>query len=381
MKKSKKKICIITSSRAEFGLLSRLIKKIQKNSSIHLIVTGSHVSKAFGNTITEIKKEKIKIFKKIKINLNDDSEKGISNAISETITKFESIFQNLKPDLLVVLGDRYEIFSAVIAASIHRITIAHIHGGETTVNSLDNYFRHSISIMSHLHFVAHKKYKNRVINLGKNPKNIFVVGGMGAANLNKISLKKKNNLNYYVCIFHPETLKKDYGIKMMRTAINYFGKIKNYKFIFFRPNADTKNQEILNLIKNSIKKYNNFDYVNSINYKQFIKLLANSKGILGNSSSGILEAPSLKIPTINIGYRQKGRLKSKSIVDCNGDVESLKKSFKKINSVKFKNILKKVKNPYFNGDSSQKIFNILSKESTYRDISLVRFFNTNIDKP
>ena len=280
-----------------------------------------------------------------------------------------------------MLGDRYEIFSAVIAASIHRITIAHIHGGETTVNSLDNYFRHSISIMSHLHFVAHKKYKNRVINLGKNPKNIFVVGGMGAANLNKISLKKKNNLNYYVCIFHPETLKKDYGIKMMRTAINYFGKIKNYKFIFFRPNADTKNQEILNLIKNSIKKYNNFDYVNSINYKQFIKLLANSKGILGNSSSGILEAPSLKIPTINIGYRQKGRLKSKSIVDCNGDVESLKKSFKKINSVKFKNILKKVKNPYFNGDSSQKIFNILSKESTYRDISLVRFFNTNIDKP
>ena len=156
-----------------------------------MIVTGSHVSKAFGNTINEINKEKIKIFKKIKINLNDDSEKGISSAISETITKFDKIFNNLKPDLLIVLGDRYEIFSAVIAASIHRITIAHIHGGETTVNSLDNYFRHSISIMSHLHFVAHKKYKNRVINLGKNSKNIFVVGGMGAANLQKISFKKK----------------------------------------------------------------------------------------------------------------------------------------------------------------------------------------------
>ena len=186
MKKSKKKICIITSSWADCGLLSDLLKKF-KNSSIHLLVISCFQS--FGNTITEIKKEKIKIFKKIKINLNDDSEKGISNAISETITKFESIFQNLKPDLLVVLGDRYEIFSAVIAASIHRITIAHIHGGETTVNSLDNYFRHSISIMSHLHFWLIKT-QNRVINLGKNPKNIFVVGGMELQILTKFPWRK-----------------------------------------------------------------------------------------------------------------------------------------------------------------------------------------------
>lgn len=380
MKKFSKKICIITSSRAEFGLLSRLIQKIQKISSTQLIVTGSHVSKSFGNTIKEIEKEKIKIYKKIKINLNNDSEKGISRAISETITKFQSIFQRLKPDLLIVLGDRYEIFSAVIAASIHRITIAHIHGGETTVNSLDNYFRHSISIMSHLHFVAHKKYKNRVINLGKNPKNIFVVGGMGAANLQKISLKKKNNLNYYVCIFHPETLKKNYGIKMIQSAINFFGKNKKDKFIFFRPNADTKNKKILNLIKSSVKKFNNFEFVNSINYKDFINLLANSKGILGNSSSGILEAPSLKIPTINIGFRQKGRLKSQSIVDSTGDIYSLTKCFKRINSKKFRSLLKKVKNPYYSGDSSKKIFNILSKEKTFRDISVVKFFNTNLDK-
>tara|TARA_B100001057_G_scaffold429229_1_gene455205 strand:+ start:100 stop:1248 length:1149 start_codon:yes stop_codon:yes gene_type:complete len=379
MIKSKKKICIITSSRAEFGLLSRLIKKIQKNSSVYLIVTGSHISKAFGNTISEIKKEKIKIFKKIKISLNDDSEKGISSAISETITKFENIFQNLKPDLLLVLGDRYEIFSAVIAASIHRITIGHIHGGETTINSLDNYFRHSISIMSHLHFVAHKKYKNRVINLGKNSKNIFVVGGMGAANLQKISFNKKNKSNYYVCIFHPETLKKDYGIKMMKTTINFFSKNKKEKFIFFRPNADTKNKAILNLIQNSVKKCKNFQYINSINYNSFIKLIANSKGILGNSSCGILEAPSLKIPTINIGFRQKGRLKSKSIVDCKGDTKSLEKAFKKINSPEFKNTLKKTINPYYYGDSSQKIFNILSNDKTYKDISLVKFFNTNID--
>ncbi len=380
MKKFKKKICIITSSRAEFGLLSRLIKKIQKTSSTQLIVTGSHISKSFGNTIKEIEKEKIKIFKKIKINLNDDSEKGISRAISETITKFESIFQRLKPDLLIVLGDRYEIFSAVIAASIHRITIAHIHGGETTVNSLDNYFRHSISIMSHLHFVAHKKYKNRVINLGKNPKNIFVVGGLGAANLQKISLKKNNNLNYYVCIFHPETLKRNYGIKMMQSAINFFGKNKKDKFIFFRPNADTKNKKILSLIKSSVKKFDNFKFINSINYKDFINLLANSKGILGNSSSGILEAPSLKIPTINIGFRQKGRLRSQSIVDSKGDIYSLTKCFKKINSKKFKSSLKNVKNPYYSGDSSKKIFDILSKEKTFRDISVVKFFNTNLDK-
>lgn len=362
-------------------MLSRLIKKIQKISPVHLIVTGSHVSKAFGNTINEIKKEKINIYKIIKINLNDDTEKGISSAISQTIIKFDNIFNKLKPDLLIVLGDRYEIFSAVIAASIHRITIAHIHGGETTINSLDNYFRHSISIMSHLHFVAHKKYKNRVINLGKNPKNIFVVGGMGAANLQKIPFKKNKNSNYYICIFHPETLKKDYGIRMMQMVIDYLSKRKNDRFIFFRPNADTKNQKILSLIKNSVRNFKNFKYINSINYKGFIKLLANSKAILGNSSSGILEAPSLKIPTINIGFRQKGRLKANSIVDCKGDIKSLKNAFKKINSIKFKKVLKKVKNPYFSGDSSEKIFYILSKEKTYKDISLVKFFNTNIDKP
>ncbi len=380
MKNYRKKICIITSSRAEFGLLSRLIKKIQINFVIKLIVTGSHVSKSFGNTINEINKENIKIFKTIKLNLNDDSEKGISNVISETITKFEKIFRTLKPDLLIVLGDRYEIFSAVIAASIHRITIAHIHGGETTVNSLDNYFRHSISIMSHLHFVAHEKYKKRVISLGKNPKNVFVVGGMGAGNLQKIKLKKKNKLKYYVCIFHPETLKKDYGIKMMKSAINFFGKNENDIFIFFRPNADTKNKQILGLINSSVKKFKNFRFVNSINYGDFINLLANSQGILGNSSSGILEAPSLKIPTINIGYRQNGRLKSSSVVDSEGDIVSLKRSFKKINSKQFRQKIKKTTNPYYNGDASKKIFKILNRQKTFEDISLVKFFNTNINK-
>ena len=168
---------------------------------------------------------------------------------------------------------------------------------------------------------------------------------------------------------------------MMKTVINYLRQNNKDRFIFFRPNADTKNKEILNLIKNSVRNFKNFEYISSINYKDFIKLLANSKAILGNSSSGILEAPSLKIPTINIGFRQQGRLKSKSIVDCKGDVKSLKNSFRKINSLKFRKLLKKAKNPYFNGDSSQKISDILSKEKTFKDISLVRFFNTNIDKP
>ena len=383
----KKKICVITSSRADFGLLKNLLKKLNLSFDLKLVVTGTHLHEKFGYTKNFITQEKIKIFKSIKIyennNFNNINETYILKTISKTIVEFDKIYKKIKPKLIIVLGDRYEIFASVISANINRLPVAHIHGGETTSNALDDAFRHCITQLSQLHFVAAKKYYNRVIQLGKNPINVHLVGGLGPSNIKSIKKfgKKKilqkyglnNKKPYLILIYHSETLEKNYGILGIKNILKVLSKFKDMQILVSLPNADTNSNKVLSLINNHtdniIKKFK------SIDYDDFISLMKYSCFIIGNSSSGIIEAPSLKIPTINVGNRQHGRLRAISIIDTNYQTGQIERSVKLAMSKKFKNKLKNLKNPYYHGDSIKKIVNIIKKIKSFEYFDKIEFFN------
>ena len=383
----KKKICVITSSRADFGLLKNLLKKIDLHFDLKLIVTGSHLHEKFGSTKKFILKDKIKIFKNIKIydkEINKTfNETYILKTISKTITEFDKIYKKIKPELIIVLGDRYEIFASVISANVNRLPVAHIHGGETTSNALDDAFRHCITQLSQLHFVAAKKYYNRVIQLGKNPSNVHLVGGLGPSNIKSLKIVSKNDIlkkysldskkPYLILIYHTETLEKNYGIKGIKNILKVLSNYKNVQILVSMPNADTNTNKIFNTIinhaGNKIKKFK------SIEYEDFVSLMKYSIFIIGNSSSGIIEAPSMKIPTINVGRRQHGRLRANSIIDSTYKITDIKNSIKRAMSKIFKKKLKKVKNPYYHGNATDKIINIIKKMKSFDHFDKIEFFN------
>ena len=364
----KKKICVVSSSRAEYGLLKNLIFKIRKSKKLklQLIVTGTHLSQRHGLTYKEIIKDNLKIDKKVKILKNSDTSISISQYLSTGVTKFSEIYYKIKPDLILILGDKFEIFSAAISAMLSKIPIAHIHGGETTEGAIDEAIRHSITKMSHVHFVAAKSYRNRVIQLGEKPQHVFLVNGLGVDTIketnfckekvleNKIGFKfgKKNIL----VNFHPVTLEKNTSKKQIHEILNALEKFKDTKIIFTMPNADHDSGVIFKEIKNFVNKNKNakaFESLGSVNYLSCLKLV---DVILGNSSSGLLEAPTLKVPTINIGDRQKGRLKANSVIDCKPNKKKIVYNLEKI--LNEKNFFK-FDNPYGIAGSSKKIVKIL----------------------
>tara|TARA_B110000114_G_C15073127_1_gene390574 strand:+ start:142 stop:1314 length:1173 start_codon:yes stop_codon:yes gene_type:complete len=388
--KSKKRICVITSSRADFGLLKELLLKLDSIFNLKLIVTGSHLSKQFGYTKNDIIKNKIPIYKSVKIFEKPSKKKFdetyILNTISKTIIKFDKIFKKVDPEIIIVLGDRYEIFACTIAATVNRKLLAHIHGGETTTNALDDSFRHSISQMSQIHFVAAKKYYDRVVQLGKHPSNVHLVGGLGPSNIQKIKIKKKELLSkvlnfdltkrYAILIFHPETKQKNYGIDGLKSILKVLAQFKDLVIIGIYPNADTFNEKFIKLIiKNNVC---NVKLFKSIDYLNYISLLKHSEFLIGNSSSGIIEAPSLKVPTINIGNRQHGRLRAKSIIDVDYSQRNIESAINKVLSKKFIKNIDNVSNPYSHGDTINKIIKVLKKNISYGMIDNMEFFNLKI---
>jgi GDP/UDP-N,N'-diacetylbacillosamine 2-epimerase (hydrolysing) len=366
------KICIVTTSRSDFGLLKNLILQLKKNYfKVKVIAGGTHYLRKFGNTFNEIKHSKIKIDRKIYSKINSDNEKNISYIISKHITSAEKIFKELKPDLLIVLGDRHEILAVTIAAHISRIPIAHIHGGELTFGIVDDAFRHSITKMSHIHFTANKIYRNRVIQLGESPQNVFSVGGLGVDNIKNIKLlsrkrlqevlKIKFNKKNLIVSFHPETLKKNKAKEQINELLSALIKLKDTTIIFTSPGLDLENKIITKKIKIFIKKIKNAYYFPSLGQINYFSILNIVDAIIGNSSSGILEMPTFKKATINIGDRQSGRLKSKSIIDCKIKKKQILNSLKIIYSDRFKNQIKNSKNPYGPFGASIKIAKILKK--------------------
>ena len=348
-----------------------LVKK-DKHFSFNLIVTGSHLSKIHGYTYREILKDNFSINAKIDLNINKDKPKDVCQYIGLAVNKISKKIVNLRPDLIILLGDRYEIFSAGIAALVHQIPICHLHGGEITEGSIDDVFRHSITKMSALHLVSNFEYKKRVRQLGENPKNIFVVGGFGVdliKNSKLISKKEiETNLNLkfreknLLITYHPETTNRNNLIKDFTEILRSLKRLKDTQIIFTNANVDVGGNIINKMIDSFIKenKYRSCK-INSMGQINYLSTLKFVDGILGNSSSGILEAPTLKTPTINIGDRQKGRLRAKSIIDVSAKSKHITSAIKKIYSKKFSKMLSIAKNPYGNGNASVKALNILKK--------------------
>ncbi len=367
------KICLITGSRAEFDLLKNLYLELKKDKffRIKLLVTGAHLSKYFGKTLNYIKKNNIKIDKAINISIKNDDIKNISNSFSLGVKKFSSVFEKLKPDAILILGDRYEIFASAISACFNKIPIIHLHGGERTEGLIDESIRHSITKMSHLHFVSTDEYKKRVIQLGENKKFIFNVGSLGVEAIKKVKiieknvLQKKLNFNFKdkmaLISYHPETLEKLNNIKNFKNFLSALKTLKNYSLIFTMPNADIGYKNITKEINKFVRKNKNSILIKSLGHEQYFSLCKHIDLVIGNSSSGIIEIPSFKKPTINIGIRQKGRFKPLSVIDSSHEKKELLKKINFCTTKKFKSKIKNMQNPYFKKDTSKKIKKILKK--------------------
>ena len=325
---TKRKVCVITGTRAEYGLLYWLIKEIDldKELSLQLIVTGMHLSQEFGLTYKEIEKD-FKIDKKIDILSSSDTDLDISKSMSIAQRSFAETFEELKPDIIVVLGDRYEILSSVTAAMIARIPIAHIHGGESTEGVIDEAIRHSITKMSHLHFTAAEEYRNRVIQLGENPKRVFNFGGMGIENINKLNLLSKEefeksidfklNKRNILVTFHPVTLENNSAKVHFQELLDVIDELEDTNIIITKANSDSGGRVINSMIDDYLaRNYHKSIGFTSLGQLRYLSAMQHVDAVVGNSSSGIIETPSFKIGTINIGDRQKGRIKADSIIDC-----------------------------------------------------------------
>ena len=366
-----KKICVVTGTRAEYGLLYWLLKEIEADKELQLqvIVTGMHLSPEFGLTYKEIEKE-FKINKKIEMLLSSDTSVGISKSMGLAQISFAESYDELKPDILVVLGDRYEIFSATSAAMIARIPIAHIHGGEKTEGAFDESIRHSITKMSHLHFTATNEYKNRVIQLGEHPSRVFNVGGMGIENIKRLKLLSKDefekliefklNIKNILVTFHPVTLENSTAKEQFQQLLDAIDELEDTNIIFTKANSDTDGRVINQMIDEYVTKNSNKSIVfTSLGQLRYLSALQYVDAVVGNSSSGLAEAPSFKIGTINIGDRQKGRIKASSVIDCEANKNSIVKAFAKLYSKEFQETLKTTINPYGDGCASKKIVEIL----------------------
>ena len=377
----KKKIWVISGGRAEYFLLESLIHKLKKFDTT-LVLTGSHFFKKYGYTFSQIKKT-IPI-KKIKINLKSDSRGEILLFMSKLIQQFTKKMSTNKPDLIMILGDRYEIFSVAVCAMILKIPIAHIHGGEITEGAFDDSIRHAITKLSHLHFVTTEKYKNRVIQMGENRKNVHNVGSLGVENTQRIKLLKKKEiekkLNFtlnkknLLITFHPVTLTKN--IESIDPLLKSLSKLRDTNLLFTSPNIDPGNNIILKKIKSFVSRNKNSKLFPSLGQKLYFSCIKVFDGVVGNSSSGIIEVPSFQKGSINIGNRQKGRIAAKNVINCKNNETSIDFSIKKLLSKKFKEDIKKNKNPYFQKNTSTNIVNIL-KKLPFKDLPYKNFFDLN----
>lgn len=380
------KVCVVTGTRAEYGLLYWLMKEIEADPDLELqlIVTGMHLSPEFGLTYKTIELD-FHINKKIEMLLSSDTPIGISKSMGLAQISFAEAYDELRPDIVVVLGDRYEIFAATAAAMVSRIPIAHLHGGETTEGAFDEAIRHSITKMSHLHFTATDEYRKRVIQLGESPDRVFNVGGLGIENIKRLNLMSKNefeksinfelNTKNLLVTFHPVTLEDSTTEQQFKQLLSALDVLENTNLIFTKANSDTDGR----IINNLIDEYVNHNPSKSVAFTslgqlRFLSALQFVDGVVGNSSSGLAEAPSFKIGTINIGDRQKGRIKSSSIIDTQPNRQDILNAINQLYSEAFQETLLTSKNPYGEGCASIEIIKII-KNTPLQNILKKRFYN------
>ena len=372
MSNTLRKICVVTGTRAEYGLLHRVIKGIHDSQDLklQLVVTGMHLSPEFGNTVQEIEDCGFKINRKVEMLLSSDTTTAVTKSMGLALISFADTYNELRPDLLLILGDRFEIFAAATAALIARIPIAHIHGGEVTEGCIDESIRHSITKMSQLHFVAANEYRRRVIQLGEDPTRIFQVGGLGVDNilgmdlLGLTELQEKIGFNFLkrnlLVTFHPVTLEENTSSKQIDELLSALNTLKDTGLIFTMPNADPHGRIIIDKIKRFCNETKNARVYSSLGHLNYFSCIKYVDGVIGNSSSGLTEVPSFKKGTINIGDRQSGRLKATSVIDCKPLKESILEAIEYFYSSGYRENLETTINPYGNGGAATKIIDLIS---------------------
>lgn len=339
-----KNVCVVTGSRAEYGIMRTLLLKLNTEKSINLdvVVTAMHLEEKYGYTYKQIEEDGLNIVKKIPLELVNTSKKCVSRSLAILTEKLSDLFEENNYDLIIILGDRYEMLPVANIGLIYNIPICHIHGGEKTLGNFDESIRHAITKMSHLHLVASEEFKNRVLQLGEEEKTVHNIGAMGVENVLKQDFLSKRELEktlgveleeeYYVVLFHPVTLEDGEALSQINTLLKILN-IQQKQSIFIGSNSDVDSDKIMDAVEGYIKQNPKSKLFKSLKPREYHSLVKYSRGLVGNSSSGLIEAPSLKTPTLNIGNRQLGRLRGPSVVDVNTDEESLKEGFKELEKI------------------------------------------------
>jgi GDP/UDP-N,N'-diacetylbacillosamine 2-epimerase (hydrolysing) len=368
-----RKICVITGTRAEYGLLRWVMKGIKEDAglTLQIVATGMHLSPEFGLTYREIEKDGFQIDRKVEMLTSSDTSVGIAKSMGLGLIGFADALNELKPNLIVVLGDRFEIFAAVSAALVARIPVAHLHGGETTEGAFDEALRHSITKMSHLHFVAAEPYRQRVIQLGEQPDRVFLVGGLGIDNIKCLKLLERAELEAALDLklssrnllitFHPVTLETSTAADQMAELLAALAELKNTLLIFTLPNADTDGRILIQMVDQFVAMHPNSRAYTSLGQLRYLSCIAHVDGVVGNSSSGLGEAPALKKGTVNIGDRQRGRLQANSVINCEPTRQSVEAALVKLYSADFQASLSGVINPYGEGGASEKVVKVIKR--------------------
>jgi len=361
-----RRVCVVTGSRAEYGLLYWLLKEIENSPSLdlQLVVTGAHLDAGFGDTVDTITGDGFTIDARVPMNLDDTSPAGVGAAMGRALTGLSAAFDELQPQILVILGDRYEMLAAASAATVLGLPIAHIHGGEVTTGAMDDAMRHAISKLSHLHFAAAEPYRRRVIQMGENPDHVFTVGEVGLDNIARLELMDRPSLEaglgfvlgeqYFVATYHPETLGELPPAEAVQNLLAALDAFEAYKIIFTGVNADPGRDVVAAAISDFAgKQPERARLVQSLGQVRYLSALKHCAAVVGNSSSGVIEAPAMAVPTVNVGNRQKGRLRAPSVIDCGPATAAIAAAIGQAISPGFTENLKKLPAP--DGQTSRRI--------------------------
>ena len=367
-----RKVCVVTGARSEYGLLSRLMRLIRADHdlTLQIIATNMHLSSEFGLTYKEIEADGFTIDKKVPMPKLTDTSNGVAKSMAVELSGIADAYEELRPDLIVILGDRYEMLIAATAALVYKIPIAHIHGGEITEGAFDDAIRHAITKMSHLHFTSTEEYRGRVIQLGEQPYRVFYVGSLGVENIRKTRLMNKSeiekslgfklNKRTVVATYHPVTLMEGCNRMEIDEFLTVLDEEKDIRILFTMPNSDTEGTYISKKISEfTIRNKERAIAFTSLGMKRYLSTINHVAAVIGNSSSGIIEVPSMGIPTLNIGDRQKGRVICDSIINCHSDKHSIRNGIKKVLSAEMAKIARAVRNPYEKENTAQSILDIL----------------------
>lgn len=384
-----KKIGVVTGTRAEYGLLKPIIEKIvqDKDLDLYLIVTGMHLEETFGNTHVFIENDGYKISYKIPMNLTDNTTNGVVQSMAKELEGFANCLKEAELDMMLLLGDRYETLIAATAAIMYQIPIAHIHGGEVTEGAVDDAIRHAITKMSSLHFATTKVYAKRICQMGETPLNVFCTGAPGVENIYKMELFTREELvesygslfenPYMMVTYHPVTLENNTVTTQFQNLLNVIKKYKQYNYCFTYANSDVDGVMVNKMIEEFVMENDNVCAFISMGQKGYLSALKYCSGVMGNSSSGIIEAPSFRVPTLNIGNRQKGRIRAESVVDCGYKEAEIKDGFNKIISSAHLKKCEMVINPYYVEDTSTKIVEEIKRFILQGTIVTKKFYDIN----